>query len=183
MEKIVVALLMISGVYCYPCGDPPVCSCKENLGLVVCKGIEKFPKFNRSEVWNIDMLDIVNTSLHKLPKLDDWTNLAMLSARGNPYLECSELLYEGYSFYVNSDCPIMSKPLVEVKEEINWPYFLSIIPLIIVGLAGGYQAIREHLRNLKVAKVKEKRAGRVDINEEEFLEEAQSSEIWRGGRI
>ena len=84
MEKVFLLILICRGLYCQPCGDPSICSCRENLGFIICNGIEKLPLFNRSNIWNIDMLDIVNTSLYKLPDLDDWTNLAMLTVMGNP---------------------------------------------------------------------------------------------------
>ena len=183
MEKALIVILLIRGFYSHACGDPPMCTCTPNLGLITCKGIEKFPRFNLSEIWNIDMLDIRNTSLHKLPNLDDWANLAMLTVVDNPYLDCSELLYEGYRFFVNSDCPIMSDPLVEVQEEINWPYFLSIIPLAIIALAGGYKAIRDNVRRSRFERRDEERAGQKDIYESVSLEEGQSSERWQSGRI
>ena len=37
------------------------------------------------------MLDIVNSSLSKIPDLDDWPNLAKLNWIGNRHLDCREL--------------------------------------------------------------------------------------------
>ena len=72
---------------------------------------------------------------------------------------------------MNSDCPEMSKPLVEVNEELDWPYLFSLIPLIIIGLAGGYTAIIKHVRSVKANRVKEERTGQIEIYDRGFPEQ------------
>ena len=64
----------------------------------LCKEIEEFQTFNRSDIWNIDMLDIVNSSLSKIPDLDDWYNLVILNWIGYRHSDCREL--EGWSIAI-----------------------------------------------------------------------------------
>ena len=139
----------IPGFYCKPCGEPAVCRCYESLSLISCKEIEEFPRFNSSDIWNIDMLDIVNSSLSQIPDLDDWPNLAMLNWIGNRYSNCREL--EGWSshIYVNSDCPRDSLSTIEItegNEVFLWPFFLTFIPFSLLGLVGGYRIIYQYTK-------------------------------------
>ena len=124
------------GFYCKPCGEPVVCRCYESLSLIFCKEIEEFPRFKRSDIWNID---VVNSRLSQIPDLDDWPDLAMLNWIGNRYPDCIEL--EGWSshIYVNSDCPRDSLSTIEINDGNKvflWPFFLMIILFSLFGLAG-----------------------------------------------
>ena len=89
--KYFLILFWIPGFYCEPCGEPAVCVCYESLSLISCKEINELPRFNRLDIRNIDMLDIVNSSLSQILDLDDWPNLAMLNWIGNRYSSCREL--------------------------------------------------------------------------------------------
>ena len=89
--KYFLILFWIPRFYCKPCGEPAVCLCYKSLSLISCKEIEQFPRFNCLDIWNIDMLDIVNSSLSHIPDLDDWPNLPMLNWIGNRYSNCREL--------------------------------------------------------------------------------------------
>ena len=140
-------LLSIPGFYCNPCGDPPVCKCYEAAGLISCKEITEFPSFNDTETRNIDMLDIVNSSLSTLPNLDGWQNLALLTSIGNKFLDCKDLHNHRGGFYINSDCPKDHLSNVEkIIYQLIWPYFLSIIPFSLLGLVGGYMLMYLNLR-------------------------------------
>ena len=167
--KVLLIVVSIGGIYGKFCGEPPICECYENLGLVTCKGIDVFPKFNRSEIWNIDMLDIKNTSLTKLPDLKDWTNLAMLTSVKNPFLDCEQLMQKKYPFHVSSDCPKIPKQGVKVKEDPLWAYIFTIIPVLMAALLGGYKAAHEFRRRNSAKKSKGEPVGGADIYERENL--------------
>ena len=140
MDKFWLISILIPEIYGRLCGQPPVCHCYQSLGLVSCREIETFPKFNRSEVWNVDMLDIKNSSISKLPDLEQWTNLGMLTSLGNAFLDCKDLMQGTYPFYVRSDCPKVSDPRIRPHKEIRWAY-LSILPALILVTLGGFKAI------------------------------------------
>ena len=155
--------------------------------MITCKGIGEFPRFNQTDIWNIDMLDIINTTLKTLPNLEDWRDLSMLTVIENPFLACEELKNGRHSFYINSDCPKMSVPLTEIKdptisdpiieitESIQWPYYLSFIPVILLFLAGGYKSVLEYLKRTNRERDIENRVNGVELYQREFLKEGQSS--------
>ena len=124
--KYFLILFWIPGFYCKPWGEPAVCRCYKSLSLISCIEIEEFLRFNQSDIWNIDMLDIVNSTLSKIPNLDDWPNLAMLIWIGNRYSDFRELEGLRSHIYVNSNCPRDPLLTIEIKEGNKvflWPSF------------------------------------------------------------
>ena len=95
------------------------------------------------------MLDIVNSSLSQIQGLYDWLNLAMLNWISNKYSSCREL--EGWSslIYMNSDCPrdsLYTIRITEGNEVFLWPFFLTFIPFLLLGLVGGYWIIYQYIK-------------------------------------
>ena len=156
-------LLFVPGFYCRPCGEPPVCKCYEPAGLISCEEIEEFPSFNHTDIWNIDMLDIINTSLSKVPDLEGWRNLALLTSIGNSFLDCRDLHNREGHFYIKSDCPMDSLSNTKtVNYQLLWPYFLSIVPFSLLGLVGGYKMMYQNLKRSSQS-LKDDEPERVDL--------------------
>ena len=147
--KYLMVLILLPGFYCEPCGEPAVCQCYESLSLISCREIKEFPRFNRADIWNIDMLDIVNSSLTEIPNLEEWPNLSMLNWMENGYSGCKELNRWYGRIYVNSDCPRTSLSTIDIKEGNEvflWPFFLTIIPFSLLGIVGGYRIIFQYTK-------------------------------------
>ena len=147
--KIVLLIVSIPGFHCLACGEPPVCQCFEPLGLISCQDIHEFPIFKESDVWKVDMLDIVRSNLSKLPNLEDWKNLRMVTLQEIKFMDCNALKEE--RFYILSDCSNDSLyNAKEIEHSLLWPYFLSVIPFSILGLVGGYKMMYQNFRKWKV---------------------------------
>ena len=71
--------------------------------------------------------------------------------------------------------PTISDPIIEITESIQWPYYLSFIPVILLFLAGGYKSVLEYLKRTNRERDIENRVNGVELYQREFLKEGQSS--------
>ena len=76
------------------CGQPPVCFC--TLGFLLCAGeqVTILPNFTKEYSMQIVHIDIFNTSLNFVPKLnrETWPLMHTIDIRSNKYLKCKEIL-------------------------------------------------------------------------------------------
>ena len=130
--------IVASGDWCW---IPPICQCYGDVRIVSCNAVDNFPSFNDSiKKWTI-FLDIQNTSIQELPPLDDWGNIEMITLKGNAKLDCTTTPKNNISLYVDSDCITRIEEPVRGKSHLMWLYSLTVLPVILVGIAGSYRNI------------------------------------------
>ena len=107
-----IILLLLPGVTGSLCGDPRVCYCNTEMGLLACLNVplEKLPVFTDFEKATTVHLDIAETRLTTLPDfpISEWPLLRIVDLRDNPELDICE---EGESRFPQkgltllTDCP------------------------------------------------------------------------------
>ena len=114
----------VSGV---PCGSPPLCICKFDAGVLLCKGsnITKIPNFTDEVKQLIIFANFINTGITELPSFGNWSYLAWITLKGNQLFDCSIRGIQDDEVYVDNDCD-PSRKLFEVFED-RQPLFLQIM--------------------------------------------------------
>lgn len=140
-----ICLLHVNGELC---GQPPVCHCISDMGILACinSTIQTFPTFSQEEKADIILVDIAYTKIPWLPVFNqsEWPLLKIVDLRTNDMLDCenrTQLVAEDVTLV--DDCPlpppvIPDQPITAVQQEDHMSLILSsaiLTPSVLIILA------------------------------------------------
>lgn len=153
-------LLLREGCWGSKCGQPPLCHCNPDIGLLACldRTLKTWPNFTRFEKISTVHLDISNTQLITLPPFNirDWPRLKIVDIRSNPQLDICHKLKSVFTLFdltLHTDCT--SKNVSDKQPEqktlpaqwiISW---ISVITFTLEMIAAMGIVIARQLRKTR----------------------------------
>jgi hypothetical protein len=137
------------------------------MGTLSCYGsnVTTFPRVHTSVRQTVGHIDVIQTNLSTLPHLngEDWPMLSTMDVRDNAALQCdsvSKLRASLPQVLIASDCHSVLSDQKYVIPEDAWSAFIIVLPLVIIGLVGGFWGRnkckdRKRVKSLSVQRAEE----------------------------
>ena len=127
---IIILITILGGCWGQLCGQPPLCYCNTEMGLLACMDTttETLPDFSDYEKANTVHLDIANTHLKTLPIFNtyEWPYLKIIDLRSNIHLRiCNHLedILPIQDLTLLIDCPPKNITGITIKDSDNTPMY------------------------------------------------------------